>query len=347
LIQIRPDIWIPDDGLGFRHAPNVDVQINTGERTVRLRTDVRGNRISPLGQSLPKYRVLALGDSFLAALQVEYQQTMTSLLEDNLSARLGAPVAVVNGGVGAWGPNHYRIKMLRELEHGGYDLVVVFLYVGNDVECEKVDRFPPRKSSVHPFRWPRNLSGREWVDAVAQPINDWFKSRSHLYILFKNRAWLLLMRAGLSKRQLQDVYLRSYASSKCWTMTAEICADMVREAALRGVAAVFVFLPGAHQVDEQMGLRYARALGIAEGDVDLGQPSRILAGLFSERGLPVIDMTPAFREAFASGRPELYGKVDTHFGPGGHRVVAESLSPIILSRIRDGEGRDVGSAASR
>ena len=45
LILIRPDIWIPVEGVGWKMAPNVDTLINTGERDVWLITDQNGYRV--------------------------------------------------------------------------------------------------------------------------------------------------------------------------------------------------------------------------------------------------------------------------------------------------------------
>ena len=72
--------------------------------------------------------MLALGDSFLEALQVEYEDTMTAYIERGLFAQLGAEVQVVNTGVSGWDPNQYLMQAREELANDTYDLVVVFLY---------------------------------------------------------------------------------------------------------------------------------------------------------------------------------------------------------------------------
>lgn len=334
LIVIRPDIWIPEEGVGWRVASNLDTAVNTGERAVRLLTDAYGYRVGRHRLTDGEYRILALGDSFLEALQLDYEQTMTALLEERLSVQLRGPVVIVNTGTAGWGPNQYALKARAELERSVYDLVIVFLYVGNDVERRRIDHFPPRKSAKRRLRWPRNLHAKEWIDAVAFPVNDFLETRSHLFILFKNRAWFFLMRLGLSKRGLHDVYLRSEAASPRWTATGQICADLAQEAANRGIKTIFVLLPGVYQVDEQVGLQYARAVGADLSLVDFEQPNRLLSRELAAHGLSVVDTTPALREAHAAGETDLYGKVDTHFGPGGHRVVASMLEPVLVTLLR-------------
>jgi hypothetical protein len=45
LILLRPDIIIPTEQLAWRHAPDVDTRVNTGEREIRWTTDDQGMRI--------------------------------------------------------------------------------------------------------------------------------------------------------------------------------------------------------------------------------------------------------------------------------------------------------------
>src|SRR5207247_748392 len=144
LIVKRPDIWQPVDTLGWTHRPNVNTTINTGERTVRVITDHDGFRVGVAGRVEGKKRILLLGDSFMEALQVGYEQSLAGLLEARLPLRLGEPIAVRNGGVGGWDPLQYLMEARRRLGREGFDLVIVAVYRGNDVFSRRIERYPPR-----------------------------------------------------------------------------------------------------------------------------------------------------------------------------------------------------------
>jgi hypothetical protein len=75
LILRRPDVWYPVEGPGWNRAPNLDTPVNFGGAgAVRLITDGEGNRIGAAGKvQSPAIRILALGDSFVEALQIEYE----------------------------------------------------------------------------------------------------------------------------------------------------------------------------------------------------------------------------------------------------------------------------------
>ena len=191
LVVYRPDIWEPYLGLGWVHRAGLDVEINTGERSVRLRTDANGHRIGLEPRAADGVRVLALGDSFLAALQVQYEQTFGARLEDALSTRLGRSVAITNTGVNGWGPNHYLIKARAELARQPYSLVLVFLFMGNDIEDELVSHYSAGVGEP-------SLPSGNWRTRLLWPVNEWIEQRSHLFVLARHRARLLLVRFKLS-----------------------------------------------------------------------------------------------------------------------------------------------------
>ncbi len=340
LILLRPDVWRPHDGLGWVQAPHLDTVVNTGERTVRLLTDDGGYRIGPEPRPPAAHRILALGDSYLAALQVAYEQTLTALAELRLTRELGAPVEIVNASAGGWGPSHYLLAARRELARRRYDQVAVFFYLGNDVIKARRDHFPPKKSRVrHDFRWPTRWRRKDVVDSLLRPVNDRLETRSHLFQLVKKRVRFLLMRTGLSVRRFPEVLVREQASSPRWRLSAEICRSIAGEAEARGLPILFVLLPGISEVDRGIGELTARAVGLELSEIDFDQPSRRMRRELAGLGLTVLDATPALRAAHRAGLEDLYGQVDYHFGVAGHRVVAEAVAPRLLESMTGGGGR--------
>jgi hypothetical protein len=282
--------------------------------------------------------VLALGDSFTAAIQVAYRNTACGRLERRLSLELGARFRVVNSGVGGWGPSHYLLELRDELARASYRAVLVFVFVGNDVESVRRDSFPPKEATIrHPFRLPRSPAIAELRDALAYPVNDLLEVRSHAYILVKNRAWFLLMKLGLSARRFPEVLLRSEADAARWATTGEVLRSIQDEAADEDVPVLFVLLPSVCQLDRRLGAAYAEALGVGEADYDLDQPSLLLGRELERQGLTWLDVLPALQAAHAAGERGLFGAVDTHLGPAGHRVVADAVAPSLRQMVLSGK----------
>jgi hypothetical protein len=89
-------------------------------------------------------------------------------------------------------------------------------------------------------------------------------------------------------------------------------------------------------VDRTLFEAHVELLGVDPDAVDLEQPSRLLLEQLGARQLAAVDATPALRAAWRAGERGLYGRVDTHLEPEGHRVVAELLEPrlseLLLTR---------------
>jgi hypothetical protein len=330
LVLLRPDVWMPLEHIGWRHTPNTDTRVNTGDREVRFRTDEQGFRI---GATLPApgdKTLVALGDSFVEALQVEYEDTMTSLLENRLTVRLGTSLRVLNAGVGGWDPNQYRIELERILGVRSVDGLIVFIYLGNDIVDSHVEDYEPRRPvERHYLRVPQRLEWRELVLSIAYPINDFLETRSHLFVLFKRRLKYVLMRVGLTPYYIPDVLLRSQTSSLRWGVTASILNEIELIGERHGLQTLFVLIPSLFEVDLTEGQKTAQAIALDGKGLDLDQAHILLGAELKKLNLSVIDMTSALRAAIAQGIPEVYGRVDYHLGKGGHQLVAKTLEEPI------------------
>jgi hypothetical protein len=333
LIQIRPDVWQPTDTLGWTHRPNLETRINTGEGPVRLFTDRDGFRVGRAGRREADIQVLLIGDSFMAAFQVEHEQSVAGLMESGLSERLRRPVAVRNAAVDGWDPPHYVLRARRELSRDPYDAVVVAVFMGNDVVGWTRDSFPPREAlERHSLRLPRDLSSGELIDAIAYPVNDLLEVRSHLFILLKNQLRVLLMRLGLTARYFPEVLKPETADEPWWGITADLLARVDSMGRAQSVPTVFALIPHHVQVDREEFGDYAASFGMDPEAVDIDQPNRLLGRELVKRGLHVVDALPAFRLAASRG-VRLYGTVDPHFTTDGHLELWRLLEDTMVELL--------------
>jgi hypothetical protein len=330
LILLRPDIFIPTEQLAWRHAPDVDTRVNTGEREIRWRTDDQGMRIGGDLPNLSEMTLIALGDSYLEAMQVEYDDTMTALLEKRLSSRLGKSMRILNTGVGGWDPNQYRIQLERILGNRRVEGVIVFVFLGNDIISYHAENYPPRQAIPrHALRLPSSLEWKELVTAVAYPINDFLEVRSHLFILVKTRLKYSLMRMGLTAYYFPQMLLKKQASSDSWKITADILEEIAVMGKHHDLKTLFVLLPSPSEANPEEGLETANAFGLISEEIDLDQARLLLGEQLRRRNLSAVDMTSALRAAIRERKPDIYGRVDNHLGRGGHQVVANTLEEVI------------------
>lgn len=341
LLIKRPDIWMAVDTLGWVHRPDINTTINTGERTVRVVTDSNGFRVGGNARPPGQKRILLLGDSFMEAFQVEYEQSLAGLLEARLPAHIGTSVAVVNTGVGGWDPPQYWLQGRALLQRRAVDLVIVSLYLGNDVVARRNDRYPPRAPiEVHHLRFPRRLSWSELADAVLYPINDYLVVRSQLFVFLKTRLHTLLMRLHLTGVYFPEVLLRREATSPRWNVTADICRDIAALGQRNGVPTLFVLAPSSYQVDPAAFAQFLRGFGIDSGQVDLDQPDRLMREALEQRHLRVVDALPGLRAAQEAG-PPLYGSIDNHLSPAGHDALERIIEPEVAALLERRPARHV------
>lgn len=337
LIILRPDIWIPvDNGRGYALAPNLNTTINTGQRPVTILTDSNGYRISENKiESDAELEILAVGDSFLQAFQVNYDDTMTAILERELRRIQSTSVRIVNTGVGGYTPNHYRIVVEQEMAENTYDLVIVFVYLGNDFVDGRVDFYNPRESRARNFRMPRSLKMSEIVDSLLYPINEVLERHSHLYVLLKNRFRTLLARMGLTAYSFPASLLSGNSDAEFWDITSDIFADIEYTVSTYNTSTLFVLIPSDVQVLESSLEFRSTAFNVPLDQIDFDLPVRMLVSRLSEANLNIVDTTPFLQLAHRNGFEDLYGSIDAHLGINGHRVVAESVLPVITDIINE------------
>jgi hypothetical protein len=293
----------------------VNVRINTGERPVNVITDGQGFRVGSDGPVTADRQVLLLGDSFMEALQVPYEQSGSGLLEAALPALVGGPVAVRNAGVGGWNPEQYALRAAALLAQDNYDLVVTSVYLRNDVIDGRWGYYPPREHAERPgLRVPARLSWREFTNAVLLPFNNFLEERSHLFVFARSRLLTLRMQLGLAPLEFPPEFLKSEADAPGWDVTADLLAEIHDLAAKRGAPALFVLIPAPVQVDSASLMQYVRGFHLDPALVDIDQPNRELGARLEARGLMFSDLLAEFRAAHDTGT-QLYGRVDTHFSP--------------------------------
>ena len=103
---------------------------------------------TPLKPAAGTYRIALLGDSFIEAFEVPYQQTVGEVVERRLSAARGTPVEVLNFGVGGYGTTQELLTLRHEVWKYSPDLILLAVTTGNDIS----DNYRPlSQGSYRPF----------------------------------------------------------------------------------------------------------------------------------------------------------------------------------------------------
>jgi len=77
---------------------------------------------------------------------------------------------------------------------------------------------------------------------------------------------------------------------------------------------------------------YEKGFGLDPSKIDINQPQRLMDQQMAQRGLTYVDALPAFRAA-ASRTNQLFGRVDRHFTPNGHALMASVVAPALQAAL--------------
>jgi hypothetical protein len=281
----------------------------------------------------------------MEALQVEYEESFPALLEARLSRALGAATVVRNAGVGGWRPEQYLLRAGTLVQQEQFDLVLTAVYLGNDIVSRRYGYFPPRPHAIrYGFRRPTSFTRAELISSFLRPVNDFLEVRSHLYIFFRTRSHSVRMRLGLAPINFPPAFLRARKAAPDWSVTAEIIVAIDRMASDSGSRGIVVLIPAPFQVDSTSFMQYVQGFGLDPELIDLNQPNDRLGTELRAQGLYVVDPLAELRAAHSRGE-RLFGSVDQHFTPAGHRILADLVAPVAADLMRDGAPQ--AAAASR
>jgi lysophospholipase L1-like esterase len=341
----------PDSARLFVHRPG------ESPRIVVSRVNSQGFRGPELRVPRPAQRVVVFGDSFIHGEYAALEDTFAWQLERQLSPA-GEALEVVNAGVRSYGPDQALLRMQRTFDLLGPDLVVFAVYSGNDYG-------DPIRNKLFRIRPDGGLERRH--PTVSPELREEFEQRpletlglAGLLRAAKRAAKLRLraLRGGDAAPSLDEVleqcerefqaFERSElvgseafedhydldlalepgspsAAYKARMMRA-LLAEAARFATARAVPLVVVVIPAAEDVAPGAGY-----LSLAGARHDPERLARGVVEAADAAGLPVIDLSPAFR---ANEPAQLYLPGDFHWNPRGQALAAR----VVAERIRGGGG---------
>lgn len=141
----------PDDLLGYRFTPNSTYwHYKENDHPISGKINQFGYRDRNWSVEKPDdtYRVAVLGDSYIAALEVEEDSTFMALAEAELNAAGTGRVEIMNFGRPGYTQTEELLILQSDVMRFSPDMVVVFFYPGNDIPDVRKATSP---GSMRPF----------------------------------------------------------------------------------------------------------------------------------------------------------------------------------------------------
>jgi hypothetical protein len=271
-----------------------------------------------------------IGDSFSVGI-VPLERHFTTVAERALEC------PVYNLGVVQIGPREYKYLMEKEALPLEPDVVVIDLFVGNDLTDDYgCNPSPLRKlfdrENLMLYTVPRRLwawageKRRLGAQAVGVPQMDAAKDFPWLDDPSKE-----IQTASIeSYRELEARRARDIAGPDASKYDRDffVALDEIVRAAGRTRLA-FMLIPDEFQVDDDVWAQVGRDSPGVTFDRDRAQ--RVIGEWARARGLPCLDLLPALRAAapWTDGKKHLYHLRDSHFNARGNQVAGQALAEFL------------------
>jgi len=324
-----------------------------GESRLGFPLNSRGHYDHELGAREPGKRlVVAIADSFGLGV-VPLPLHFTSVAEDELGGR--GVCEVYNMGVPGVGPPEYVELLTHEALLLRPDLVVVCLFVGNDLVFGRPFDEPPepgawaldrersllallvtrvRRVAAERARAAAEGAGAGHIQGSDAELDEVVDTVEEARAAFP---WVVdpsLERASFSERGFSDIE-RSRAHNVCRADRAlgpALFQEMEKMIAAAGETPLaFLLIPDEFQVEDDV---WAVVSGGGE-TMDRFLPQRRLGDWCAGRGVDLIDPLDEFlaAEPLADGRRHLYQARDTHWNARGNRIGGEALARYVRDRL--------------
>lgn len=277
--------------------------------------------------------VVSIGDSFSYGAVPHYFHFTT------VAERLLNGVDIYNMGYPGTGPEDYLYLLENQALPLNPDLIVIQLFMGNDL--------PVGPSGASPPRW---CDADRYLLAIV-----WFRlgimRRAHL-VNAGRRGSVLLDSAAIVKRypwvldpQLEQPHLNAQtylqletrnaleiagAGDKVYARFFGVLSEMRHVAG--NIPVAFVVIPDEFQVEDGL---WAEIVKHAKVKLDRDLPQSRVVPELRKRGWPVVDLLPLLRavKPMADGRRHLYALRDTHFNTRGNAVAGRALAHLVDSLL--------------
>ena len=273
--------------------------------------------------------VVSIGDSFAYGV-VPHALHFTTIAEQQFR-----DVEISNMGFPGIGVRDYRYLLEHEARPLKPDLVVIHLFLGNDLTDGAQIGTPAQWFTADNYMTTTVLQrlhvlSRERQAGLASATEHVAVTRSELLTQFP---WLSDPMQE-APRFSKELFL-NIETERARAVAAPVDVIYQRffeeldqlERVAGDVPLAFVLMPDEFQVDDELW----QEVTAATGPLDRDRPQREIVQWLQKRGRPVLDLLPIFRaaEPLADGRRHLFHLRDTHTNARGNEIAGRALARFI------------------
>ena len=327
------NVWTSTrDGMST-HWPNTTKYFPQFGHEVRINSLGMRDRERKLEKGDGVFRILLLGDSFMEAFQVKFEDSFPHLLEDLFSNRVNFPVEVINPSVSGWGTDYQLTYLMRYGVKLKPDLILVAMTLHNDVSENLREEFHFMQDGQLYEKSRQEIPLRDFVILRAKGL---LALNSHLFQLI--RFYVNLRNDNKAGKEL-DAHVANLISQTSndrirlgWDVTQRLLEKTQSVGEQIGARLVVCLLPLRIQVSQEHLSHFIRSQGLDINNISLEKPQQVMKQWGRNRETEIIDLLPGFRKWMESGDGSLFLQNEGHWNEAGHRLAASIVSEELISR---------------
>lgn len=313
-----PVIYQPDEKTGYRYIPSSEgvyrhlcaikntVRINSlGFHDIERKIDQQGERI----------RVLAIGDSHTASIEVKTEETWTQIAEGILAEQ---NIEVFNLGIDGTGTDAH-VEVVRRYAPALRPNIVVLAFGSNDIQDIRNSLLHRESSDNFVIVYENDKQRKELLDYLAGhhlgPLLRWLGEYSHVarFVAGYLPSIYTIKSNYLSPSRLNIPVVREQRNLK----TEKLLGELVDLSGMYGFRLVVVPVP--YRQDPEMSIRALQ--------------NNITPSLYDS--LEIVDIAPSMnKRVITDGKDwdSLFLRKDGHYNSYGQRVFGMALSAELLQK---------------
>ena len=337
----------PDSSIGWRFTANRGYwHFKENDHAITGRINSLGWRDFERARGKPEgaYRIVAMGDSYVEAFQVELESTFVAIAERELNDRFERPVEVMNLGRSGMTQVEELIALERDVLALEPDLIVLLFVPRNDIAdvnpqtADELTRPFVRVSAKGElqfdssfvessrFRTQRRINAFKQHSALmsllAERYNAWRLSRRRAAVVPETEGAAVNLAGAFSlcTQSPDSVYLTDYRLCK------RLMSQMAGSAAGRGARLLLMSVPLVYRSEDTARYRDLDAT------FDPGYFDRDLAAMAdSTEGIDFLPLQAAFERRYQETGKPLYW---AHWNYAGHRLAGELLAGRVAEELQ-------------
>jgi hypothetical protein len=320
------------DGMTI-HSPNLKRYLPKFNQTIQINSYGMRDREHTLEKEKGIFRILLLGDSFMEAYQVSFEESFPSLLESLLTHMSHISIEVINASVAGWGTDDELAYFMKYGIRFKPDLVLIAMTLHNDVADNLVEEFHVYSNGE---LYERPTYEMPWIEFVQLETKTYLATHSHVYQVFLHywRSSQVQAGANLLDAHVADLIqiTQGIVIKKGWEMTDRLLGKMKITAERIGAKTAVVLLPLRIQTTDGTFNAFLTRHKLRPIEAHLRQPQIVMEEIGTQQRIEIIDLLPGFQKWTTEAEQPLYLEKDGHWNEYGHSLAAKIAAKEILRR---------------